>query len=203
MNRFLSLIISISGVVVGVVSINSCSGELKKEMVTIPDNVELIEIAEKDQQMRQNDTLDMEPVDKVHRLKVMNLLANDQVKTSNDKLNAALILQHTALRFCNGELVSISPENYYLAYELSKSVFDSGYKKSADMVAATYDRYLLYTQGYQKYGTQRVYDEKTNQEVWAPIDSNTTDTERKRYNIKPLKELLKEYKMKPFPAAKN
>ena len=66
------------------------------------------------------------------------------------------------------------------------------------MTAATYDRYLLYTAGYQKYGTQRVLDELTGEEVWAPINKETTDEERAKYNVPVLKELLKNYKMKPF-----
>lgn len=70
------------------------------------------------------------------------------------------------------------------------------------MTAATYDRYLLYTEGYQKYGTQRVPDEVTEEEVWAPIDPKTTDEERAKYNVPPLTELLKKYKIKTFPNSK-
>jgi hypothetical protein len=52
---------------------------------------------------------------------------------------------------------------------LAKSAKESGLKNGAYMVAATFDRYLLYTEGYQKYGTQKIADEKTNNFVWAPI----------------------------------
>ena len=203
MNRELTFVVLSLSFITVISTIIGCTDQEKEKTAIIKDNAELKKMVEKDQEMRQNDTLDMEPVDKVHRLKVMNLIASGQIRTNNDKLNAALILQHTALKFCNGSLVSISPENYYLAYELAKAVFDSGYKKSADMVAATYDRYLLYTEGYQKFGTQRVFDEKTNEEIWAPIDSATTDAEREKYGIKPLKELLKEHKMKAFPSVKS
>ena len=169
----------------------------------VSNNKELEQLVVKDQEMRNNDTLDMEPIDKMHRHQVMELLADGQVITGQDKFNAALILQHTALTFCNEKLVSISPENYYLAYKLSKSAFESGYKNAGNMTAATYDRYLLYTEGYQKYGTQRIYDEKTEEEYWAPIDSNTTDEERAIYMVKPLKKLLKEYKIQPFKKEKG
>lgn len=166
------------------------------------NNKELEQLVGKDQEMRNNETLDMEPIDKTHRQRVMEMLANGQIITGQDKFNAALILQHTALTFCNEKLISISPENYYIAYKLSKSAFESGYKSAGNMTAATYDRYLLYTEGYQKYGTQRIYDEKANQEYWAPIDSTTTDAERAIYMVKPLKELLKEYKMQPLKKVK-
>jgi hypothetical protein len=166
------------------------------------DNSELKRLVIIDQQMRQNDTLAMEPIDKKHRAVVMSLLANGLIKTNQDKFNAALILQHTALTFCNGKLVSISPENYLLAHELTKSAFEAGDKSAAYMAAVTYDRYLLYTEGYQKYGTQRVNDETTGEEIWAPIDPNISDKERTKYNVPPLAELLKKYKMKPFPNKK-
>jgi hypothetical protein len=168
----------------------------------VNDNAELKKLVVIDQQMRQNDTLDMEPIDKKHRAIVISKLANGLIKTNQDKFNASLILQHTALTFCNGKLVSISPENYLLAHELTKSAFEAGDKSVAYMTAVTYDRYLLYTEGYQKYGTQRVNDELTGEEIWAPIDPNTSDKERKKYNVPPLSELLKKYKMKPFPTSK-
>lgn len=184
--------------ILGIILLCSCNDFPLKEIQNVVDNAELGKMVKKDQEMRQNNTLDMEPIDKTHRLKVMGMLANGQLRTNKDKLNAALILQHTALTFCNEKLVSISPENYYLAYQLSKSVFDSGYKKNADMVAVTYDKYLPYTKSYQKYGIQRVFDQKNNEEYWSPIDSTTTDAERAMYMIKPIKELLKEYRMKPI-----
>ena len=169
----------------------------------ISDNQELIELAKDDQKRRSLDNDEpLEPKDQLARQKVMALLSAGLVRTFEDKMNAALILQHTALTFCNGELKSISPENYYLAYSLAKNALDSGYKPAANFVATTYDRYLLYTVGYQKYGTQMVPDEKTGESVWAPIDPTTTDEERKKFNVKPLAELLKRARMKPFEQKK-
>jgi hypothetical protein len=185
-----------------VISLAACKPQNKTISVTVSDNPQLKELVRIDQQMRQNDTLDMEPVDKKHREIVLSLLANGLIKTNEDKFNASLILQHTALTFCNDKLRSISPENYLLAHQLAKSAFESGDKSAAYMTAATYDRYLLYTEDYQKYGTQRVIDEPTGQEVWAPIDPGTTDQERAKYNVPPLSELLKKYRMKPFPNSK-
>jgi hypothetical protein len=163
------------------------------------NNAELEKLVARDQEMRATDTDEpMEPTDKIHRKRIMEMLTAGDIKTVEDKFNAALILQHTALTYCNGELQSISPENYFLAYSLARSAFELGYSDAAYMTAATYDRYMLYTEGFQKYGTQKIYDEKTDKMLWAPIDTTTTDQERAIYKVKPLKELLKEAKMKPF-----
>ena len=158
----------------------------------------------KDQQIRtlDNKDFDLESIDKTHRKKVMELLANGLIRTTKDKLSAALILQHTSLTYCEKKLTSVSPENYLLAFELSKSAFDSGHKEAAYYVAITFDRYLLYTEGFQKYGTQRVFDDQTDEELWAPIDPRTTDDERAKYNVPKLDSLLKKYRMKPFVITK-
>lgn len=59
------------------------------------------------------------------------------------------------------------------------------------MAALNYDRYLLYTKGYQKYGTQRVFDDEGNEFI-APIDTIlATDEERMKYNVESLLELKK------------
>ncbi len=166
---------------------------------TLIDNLELKRMVEKDQEIRlSNDNINLEATDRIHRNRVFELLVKDSIKTNQDKLNAALILQHTTLEYCGDNLKSISAENYLLAYQLSKSALENGFKKAANFVAVTYDRYLLYTKGFQKYGTQRVFDEKTGDEVWAPIDKSTTDKERAFYGVPPLDSLLAKYKMKSF-----
>ena len=69
------------------------------------------------------------------------------------------------------------------------------------IVALNYDRYLLYTFGYQKFGTQLVFDDKTQEMLLAPIDTTlSSDEERKKYYVEPLKVLLKKYKIKPMPS---
>lgn len=145
-----------------------------------------------------NDTIDLETVDRQHRTKVFELLANGEIRTAQDKLNAALILQHTGLIYCDSNLRSISAENYLLAHQLAQAALDAGNSGAANFVAVTYDRYLLFTEGYQKYGTQRLIDDKTGEEVWAPIDPATTDTERKRYRVPALDSLKKRFRIMPF-----
>lgn len=153
------------------------------------DNAELIKMAKEDQADRMKDSDEpLEPKDEVRRKRVMELLADNRIITNRDKFNAALILQHTGLMFCNNELKSMSVENYYLAYLLAKSAFENGYKDAAGMTAATYDRYSWLAYGYQKYGTQGTYE--NDKEVWVKFDSTTTDSERAIYGIEPLQKLL-------------
>lgn len=163
------------------------------------DNEEIKAMVEIDQQMRMEDKPGLEEQDEKHRKRIFEMLANGLVRTPKDKFGAALILQHTGLAYCNNELKSLSAENYFLAYQLSKSAGDAGDTTALYFSAVTLDRYLSMTQGYQKYGTQKFYDEKTDAMLWAPIDSTTTDAERARFGIKPLAELLKETSMKPWP----
>ena len=176
-----------------------CKITSKKDENAISNNLELKKMVEKDQAIRMSkDVTNLEEIDQLHRNRVFELLALDSIKTNEDKINAALILQHTALEYCGDKLKSISPENYLLAYQFSKSAFNNGHKKAANFVAVTYDRYLLYTKGYQKYGTQRVFEDKTGEEVWAPIDQSTSDQERALYNVPPLDSLLAKYKIRPL-----
>ena len=63
-----------------------------------------------------------------------------------------------------------------------------------------YDRYLLFSYGYQKFGTQFVSDEHTNEMLSAPIDTTVSnDEERVKYKVEPLSELLRRHKMKTMP----
>jgi len=134
--------------------LQSCTTQSEKP-VGIESNKELKQLVVKDQELRESESGEpMELLDKVHRKRVLELLVNGDVRTAQDKFNAALILQHTALTYCNDRLISMSPENYLLAHTLARSAFASGYKEAAYLTAATYDRYLLFTEGFQKYGTQ-------------------------------------------------
>lgn len=128
------------------------------------------------------------------RLKiVLALIGRGSLRVPEDKYNAALILQHTGLTFCDKRLVSLSPDNYLLAHNLFKSAFEAGYKDARYLVAASIDRYLSFTEGYQKYGTNRINNQETGKEELVPIDRKTSDSERARYGVPPLSELLKQY----------
>lgn len=202
-------------VLVGIL-ISGCSVNKQKQngtSVTV-DNLIIKELYEKDIQIREldakTDTVNLEEFDKKHREQIFQLLADNKVITAMDKFRAALILQHTAAKFCNGELTSISPENFLLAYKLSTKALSilenekdtttlrKGYIQR--MVALNYDRYLLYSYGYQKFGTQFVFDDKTEEMILAPIDTTlASDAERAKYFVEPLHILLNKHRMKPMP----
>lgn len=195
---------------------SSCSVIKNKKYVApiAEDNSIIKELYNKDLEIREldakTDTVNLEEYDKKHREQVFQLLAENKVLTAKDKIRAAWILQHTAPKFCNGELGSISSENFLLAYKLSSkalSMFEEEkdtltIKKSniPRIVALNYDRYLLFTFGYQKFGTQFVFDNSKNEMLLAPVDTTlSNDEERKKYNVEPLHILLKKHKMKPMP----
>jgi len=94
---------------------------------------------------------------------------------------------------CGKELVSMSPDNYLLAHYLSKESFEGGYAPARYLVAASIDRYMSMTEGRQKYGTNRITNQKTGKDEWVPIDRATPDSERAKYGIPPLAELLKQF----------
>jgi hypothetical protein len=179
----------------------SCQ-EKPEEKQTPTDNARLIELVKKDQEMRSGNMSGMNAgIDLEHRKQVFEMLAKGEVNTAKDKMNAALILQHTNLGYCGEELISESVENYYLATMLSQQAFKEGLEDAKAMYAANLDRYLWLTVGIQKYGTQKVYVEEADDFYWVPIDTLTTDEERAGYGISPLKDLLELAPMKPY--AKN
>lgn len=196
--------------------LSSCLVNKKKQIITTvaKDNPIIKELYEKDILIREldakTDTVILENYDKKHREQIFQLLAENKVITAKDKFRAALILQHTAAKFCDGELTSISPENFLLAYKLSSTAL-SMLENEKDttllstgqmqrMVALNYDRYLLYSFGFQKFGTQFVFDEKSEEMILAPIDTTlSNDAERAKYFVEPISILLKKYKMKPMP----
>lgn len=188
-----------------------CANPPADKMEKPKDNRLIQELYEKDIEVRKldaaTDTVNLERYDKSHREQIFQLLAEGKVVTPGDKIKAAWILQHTAALFCDGVLTSVSPENFLLAYKLSSSVHSELELKNDTlllrklnvprMVALNYDRYLLYTKGYQKYGTQFVFDDKTGEMVLAPIDTTlANDEERITYSVEPLRVLLSKNKMK-------
>jgi hypothetical protein len=95
--------------------------------------------------------------------------------------------------FCGERLISKSPDNYLIAHYLFINAYEGGYKDALNLIAASMDRYLWMTEGYQKYGTQRGFNQVTGKEELVPIDRKTSDGERAKYGVPPLAELLKRY----------
>jgi hypothetical protein len=190
-----------------------CCSKKNEQVVETKDNRLIKELYLKDVEIREldakTDTVNLEDYDKVHREQIFQLLAENRVVTYKDKIRAAWILQHTAAKFCDKELTSISPENFLLAYKLSstalsqlemaKDTLTIRKENIARIVALNYDRYLLFTFGYQKFGTQFVFDDKTDEMLLAPIDTTlSSDVERIKYNVEPLSVLLSKNRMKPM-----
>lgn len=193
----------------------ACSTNNSESKVLEKDNPLIQDLYLKDIEIREldarTDTVNLEEYDKVHREKIFQFLVENKVITSKDKIRAAWILQHTAAKICEGEVTSMSPENFLLAYKLS-SIALSELEARGDtstirkeniprVVALNYDRYLLFTKGYQKFGTQFVFDDKSGEMLLAPIDTSlSNDVEREKYYVEPLKVLMKKYKMKSMQA---
>lgn len=152
------------------------------------DNTELATLAAEDQAVRMGKA--DASSDDARRRRVIELLALGQVATPQDKFNAGLVLQHTGLTLCDGTLTSLSAENYLLAHELFKAAMAEGVAGAPGLVAATIDRYLSFTVGTQKYGTNRIIDQDTGEEQLVPIDRSVSDAERARYGVPPLDSLL-------------
>ncbi len=154
-------------------------------------NALLSELAQEDQLARTGGSPARSDQDRV-RL-VLDELGSGRVSTPQDRFNAALVLQHSPLTFRDGELAAISPDNYLLAHYLAKSAFESGNEEGRLLVAQTIDRYLSMTEGFQKYGTNRFINQSNGREELAPIDRNTSDSERARDKVAPLAELLNQF----------
>jgi hypothetical protein len=154
-------------------------------------NPVLRELAKEDQDYRAGKKVTQ--TDREREKLVLSLIAQGALVVPEDKFNAALVLEHTPLTLCDQRYVSLSADNYLLAHYLFTSAFESGYKDARYLVAASIDRYLSFTEGYQKYGTNRVVNQETGKEEWVPIDRKTPDSERAKYGVIPLVELLKRY----------
>ena len=162
------------------------------------ENSELVNLARDDQWVRAGN--EDASSDDERRSRVLEMLAEGTVVTPVDKYNAGLVLQHTGLIYCGEELKSLSVENYLLAHFLFKQALAGGVTESAYLVAASIDRYLSFARGYQKYGTNRVFDPATDQEYLVPIDRGVSDEERAAYGVPALRELLQQWPEQPRTA---
>ena len=145
----------------------------------IADNEALRLLAEADQQDRQIDfsRLSEEEIqaisqrDAEHRAQVEMMLKAGEVRTPDDHMNAALILQH------GGDSTA-----YRKAYELSRDALqiDSTFVPALRFMPVAYDRYLISIGQPQVYATQFYWNE---QEGWVmpPVDTTeVTEEERLR-----------------------
>jgi hypothetical protein len=151
-------------------------------------NAELKMLAEEDQASRLGKHIARTDEDRIKL--VLQLLAQGAVTTPQDRFNAGLVLQHTPLDFCGEHMLSKSADNYLLAHYLAEQSFEAGYQLARNLAAVTIDRYLALTEGRQKYGTQTLFDQQTGKAYLPPIDRSVPDSERARYGVAPLAQLL-------------
>jgi hypothetical protein len=94
---------------------------------------------------------------------------------------------------CEGRIISKGAYNYLLGHYLAKEAYEGGFQPAQLLVAQSIDRYMSMTEGRQKYGTNRFINQKTGKEEWTPIDRSVPDSERAKYGVPPLAELLKQW----------
>jgi len=139
-----------------------------------------------DQNLRMNDTIDygiVAEADRQHREVVMDLLAQGKISDSKDLHRAALLLQHADPSSCR--------ECYLLAHKLAMEAVRKGRDEARNLAAATLDRYLVFSNKPQKYGTQSNTD-STGHWYLFPVDPSTTDSMRAEMHVAPLDSLLAE-----------
>lgn len=171
----------------GVLGMTGCGGDQGVPVTDDPlpaDNAELAALYEEDQGDRSaGPDIDWEvvtPRDSLRRVRVQEMLAADEVRTSEDYRHAAMIFQH------GSDTIAAR-----LAHELAlKAVeLDSTNTSAKRLVAAAWDRYLMRKGEPQWYGTQYVNDGPGT--PWRLYDIDTTavtDDERRQLNVPTLAE---------------
>jgi len=122
--------------------------------------------------------LQMRERDRVRRQETAALIAENALEEGKDFFYAARIFQH-------GD----TPEDALQAHQLALRAVEMGHLPARWLAAAAYDRWLMYQGKDQKFGTQYVSDGK-RQRLWD-VDPTTTDEERARWDVPPLKEQLR------------
>lgn len=112
------------------------------------------------------------------RTYVRSIVGQSASLSPDDLYQAAWILNH-------GD----SPADAELAHQLAARSAELGFEAAKWLYAASYDRWCMYRGKLQKFGTQIVPD-GVGYRVWE-TDPNTTDEDRKRYNVPPISEMRK------------
>jgi len=110
------------------------------------------------------------------RRRLKEIVESGGLKEAEDYYHAAWILNH-------GE----SLEEIWQAHLLAKEAAELGLRRARWLVAAAFDRWLMYQGKPQKYGTQIVPDGK-RQRVWD-VEPSTTNDERAQWDVPTLEEM--------------
>jgi hypothetical protein len=157
----------------------------------------LVQLADEDQEVREGFTSVRTDEDRVHL--VLRRLAECGARSPQEQFSAALVLQHSPLAVRGNELAALNPDHYLLAHFLAKRALAGGHERARLLVAQSIDRYLSFTQGVQRYGTNRLVDQKTGAIELVRIDRTTTDAERASFGVPPLATLLAQFRERSVP----
>ena len=169
--------------VILVFGIISCKQEKNKNDVPekLTNNLELMQMYQKDQSARQSENIDWEILliqDSLREIRVKQLLDSNKVRTSLDYHNAAMIFQHGLDTFASGMAVKLMRKSLELDSTANKW-----------LLAAAIDRDLMRRNLPQIYGTQYIkMGEAAPWELYELDSTKITDTERKEYNVETLAE---------------
>jgi len=151
-------------------------------MIYAQDIEELQQMADADQQARMTDAINwtvLNKQDSLRRVRVLQLIKENKLKTAKDHLNAGIIFQHG---------------NDTVASALAVKSFETALKLDPELnrwwYAAAVDRDLMRRGKPQVYGTQIIKDKTTNGK-WARYntdESRFTDEQRRYYGVETLKE---------------
>jgi len=147
-------------------------------------NKELLKIFNNDQKDRRDPVVRANPAllsknDRVRKKMVQEYIDANKLITAKDYYLAAMIFHHGP-----------SIQDSVKAVKLSKTSYELGHKKSLLLCATCLDRLLMKKGKKQKFGTQ--YRKNNAKSKWKllPVDSRTTDEERKKWGIAPLSKLI-------------
>lgn len=140
-------------------------------------NRELLDLYDQDQGDRRGaiDWDSVAPRDEARRKRVDEIVKAGGAKVADDYYHAAMVFQH-----------GNTPEEIKKAHEWARRAveLDPDHDDAKWLAAAAEDRYLMYQDKPQKYGTQfRKIDGKW---VLWEVDPSVTDEERARWNVPPL-----------------
>ncbi len=163
-----------------------------------PVTGELQTISEVDSAMRAN--LDIPDTTRYrenahNREVVYRLLAQALIVEPADLYRAALILQHAEPAVAN--------QCCLLANKLAIEAAEKGHPGAKFLAAAALDRHLIFSDLPQKYGTQYTRN-RAGQFVLLAMDSQTSDSVRRAWNVPPLDSIQAELnRMSPKPPTRK
>jgi hypothetical protein len=122
--------------------------------------------------------------DTSRRARVAAIVASGRARTGADWYAAAMVYQH-------GEAL----DDYARARDYAVAAVLRGDRRGSWLAAAAWDRWLVHAGYPQRFGTQARCDviDGGQRCHLEPYDPSTTDADRSRWNVPPLREMLRRY----------